>query len=316
MGVFIAGWADAGLHPETFWLGYAAAPAAAWNPRASPEELINCFYSLFYGPGANRMGRLYQLMSEQAEFWDDSWDRVASGARSPIWGNSDHIFEPPRPAHDQTLTDLPVSSAPLLQLGHNWRLENQRLLELAGKSLQQNGELIDLLGANLERVEFNRYNLEVFLSIAGLYRQNLQMILALGRMNDLLESAATAAARAEAADAVASIDQALDLAASLRQERNAALQDATATWYKSWFPRVAEANGRRYLDEVDNVKDHHPVRTIDMSYLVYRELLYPLGDWARKVQNARNQYAEAHNLAVREGELNWKDTGMTPGSAR
>lgn len=317
MGVFIAGWADAGLHPETFWLGYATAPAAAWNPHAAaPDEVMNSFYALFYGPGATRMGRVYQLMSEQAEFWDDSWDRVASSARPPIWGNSERIFQPPQPAHDQTLTHLPVPSAPLLQLGHNWSAENTRRIELAEKFLQQNAELLDLLRANLERVDFNRYNLEVFLSIAGLYRQNLQMILALDRINDLLESAATAAGRAEAAEAVSSIDEALDLAASVRQQRNAALQDATATWYKSWYPRVAEANGRRYLDQVDSVKDHHPVRTVDMSYLVYRELLYPLGDWADKVQSVRNQYAEAHHLPLRRGQLDWKDTGTSTAAAQ
>jgi hexosaminidase len=313
MGVFIAGWADAGLHPETFWLGYATAPAAAWNPHAAaPDELMNSFYASFYGPAATRMARVYQLMSEQAEFWDDSWDRVASSARPPIWGNSERPFQPPRPAHDQTLTQLPVPSAPLLQLGHNWSLENSRRLELAGEFLQQNNELLDLLHANLERVDFNRYNLEVFLSVAGLYRQNLQMILALDRINHLLRSAAAAAARAETADAVNSIDQALDLAAEIRRERNAALQNATATWYKSWFPRVAEANGRRYLDVVDDVKDHHPVRTVDMRYLVYRELLYPLGEWADKTQAVRNQYAQAHKLPVREGALGWKDTGRSP----
>jgi hypothetical protein len=65
--------------------------------------------------------------------------------------------------------------------------------------------------------------------------------------------------------------------------RNTVLQDATTTWHKSWFPRVAEANGRRYLDQADDVKDHEPVRTIDMSCLVYRELLLPLGEWARQV---------------------------------
>jgi hypothetical protein len=80
------------------------------------------------------------------------------------------------------------------------------------------------------------------------------------------------------------------------------------TWYRTWFPRVAEANGRRYLDEVDNVKDHRPVRTVDMSYLVYRELLYPLGDWAARTLEARNEYARAHQLPVRAFELNWKDT--------
>ena len=36
MGVFVAGWADMGLHPETFWLGYATIAAAGWNPAARP----------------------------------------------------------------------------------------------------------------------------------------------------------------------------------------------------------------------------------------------------------------------------------------
>lgn len=309
MGVFIAGWADAGLHPETFWLGYATAPASAWNPRQSPsDELMSSFYRLFYGPGAAQMGRVYQLMSEQAEFWDDSWERVPSGARPPIWGDSDIIFQPPRPAHDQTLTDLPVPSMPLLQLGHDWSLENSRRLELAANSLAANDQLIDLLHSNLNRIQFNRYNLEVFLSIAELYRQNLDMIVGLGRINDALKSAAAAAGRAQASDAVASIDQALDMAEQIRSERNTALQGATATWYKSWFPRVLEANGRRYLDEVDSVKDHHPVRTVDMSYLVYRELLYPLGEWARTVNDARNQYATAHGIPIRGGSPDWKET--------
>jgi hexosaminidase len=309
MGVFIAGWADAGLHPETFWLGYATAPASAWNPRASAaDELMNSFYRLFYGPGATQMGRVYQLMSEQAEFWDDSWERIPSGARPPIWGDSDRIFQPPRPAHDQTLANLPVPTVPLLQLGHDWTLENSRRLGLAAKSLAANGELIDLLRSNLDRVQFNRYNLEVFLSIAELYRQNLDMIVNLGRINDLLKSAAADAGRAQAPEAVASVDQALDLAERIRSERNEALQNAVTTWYKSWFPRVSEANGRRYLDEVDSVKDHHPVRTVDMSYLVYRELLYPLGEWAKAATEARNQYAQAHGMPARDNVSDWKDT--------
>jgi hypothetical protein len=62
---------------------------------------------------------------------------------------------------------------------------------------------------------------------------------------------------------------------------------------------------------VDDVKDHRPVRTVDMSYLVYRELLYALGDWAAQTLAARNEYARTHQLPARSGELNWKDTAMT-----
>ena len=309
MGVLVAGWADAGLHPETFWLGYATGPAAGWHPISpGPDELMDCFYRLFYGPSAVAMGRVYQLMSEEAQFWEDSWETVASAARTPLFGNSDRVFDPPRPEQDQSLSQLPSLSPAHLQPSHDWSLENHKRLDLAAQFLAENDELLDLLHANVEVAEFNHYNLEVFLSIAHLYRQNLQMILDLGRMNDLLKSAAGAAGKPDASAAVGALDEALDLAESVRQQRNAALQDATATWYKSWFPRVAEANGRRYLDKVDNVKDHYPLRTVDMSYLIYRELLYPLGEWAAEVEAARNAYAQAHHLPVRERIPDWKKT--------
>jgi hypothetical protein len=312
MGAFVAGWADAGLHPETFWLGYATGPAAAWHPAsASPAELMNSFYDLFYGPGAHNMGRLYQLMSEQAQIWDDTWEISRSTARTPIWGNSDRIFHPPQPAEDQSLPSLPIPSATTLTISHDWTEENSRRLEIAATALQENDELLDLLHANLNGASHNQFNLEVLLSIAELCRQNLDMILDLGRMNDLLKAAQTAAEQGKGGEAVASLDEALDTAAGIQRRRNRALQNATSTWYRTWFPRVREANGRRYLNQMDDVKDHRPVRTVDMSYLVYRELLYALGDWAAQTLAARNEYARMHQLPARSDELNWKDTAMT-----
>ena len=128
--------------------------------------------------------------------------------------------------------------------------------------------------------------------------------------SELLKAAQTAVRQGKDSEAIASLDEALNAAAGIQRRRNGALQNATSTWYKTWFPRVAEANGRRYLNQVDDVKDHRPARTVDMSYLVYRELLYPLGDWADGTLAARNEYARAHQLPVRAGELNWKDTTM------
>lgn len=317
IGEFVAGWADPGLHPETMWLGYATGPAAAWHhPTSSPAEAESSFYQLFYGARPTEMGRLYQLMSEQAQFWEDSWETGPSAARSPILGNSYGIFNPPRPARDQYLPLLPTPEPRLLHLGYDWDLQNAKRLELTGKFLAQNDALLDLLRANIEHVQFNRYNLQVFLSVAGLYRQNLIMLQDLGRISDALKTAEANAGKAAAEKAIASLDRAIGIAENIREERNQALQNTTATWYESWFPRVAEANGRKFLDRVDDVKDHQPVRTVDMSYLVYRELLYPLGEWASKVIAARNEYASAHKLPVRNYSLDWKDTSATVTTAR
>jgi hypothetical protein len=312
MGTLVAGWADTGIHPEVMWLGYATGSAAGWHPKAASEQaLISLFYPLFYGPGAINMGRIYQLMSEQGQFWKESWEAVPSNARTPIWGDWDRINHPPQPAEDQTLTLPPVPSPGVLSLSYDWASMNRRRLELAVRFLADNDELLDLLHENLRRVEFNLYNLELYLAIAQLYRQNIQMLLDLEHINTALQTAQTAAGKGEYQRAVAALDQALDLAETIRQQRNYAFEDATATWYKSWYPRVPEANGRKFVDSVDDVKDHLPVRTVDMTYLIYRQLLYPLGDWAREVLRVRNEYAHAHNLPVQSRSWDWKDVNQT-----
>jgi hypothetical protein len=201
-----------------------------------------------------------------------------------------------------------VPSPDLLRLPNNWKTENQKRLDLAGRFLAQNDELLNLINTNITDIQFNQYNLEVFRSIAQIYRQNLIMLGELGRLMDALTSAQTSAGQNNAEKAVASLDRALGITENIRQQRNQALIDLTATWDKSWFPRVPEANGRKFLDKVDDVKDHQPARTVDLSYLVYRELLYPLGNWAAQVTSIRNQYAQEHSLPARTDKLDWNDT--------
>src|SRR5690242_4771696 len=126
-------------------------------------------------------------------------------------------------------------------------------------------------------------------------------------MERLLRSAAESAGKDQPKQAVASLDQFLRQARMVRYSRNRALADAIQTWQKSWMPRVPEANGRRFLHELDDVKDHLPDRTVDMTYLVYRELILPFGEWVENVRAARNQYAQAHNLPLNNSRFDWKD---------
>jgi hexosaminidase len=307
MGVINAGWADAGLHPETFWLGYAAITAAGWRPSTpNPTEIMSSFYRVFYGPSAARMDRLYQLMSYQAQCWADSWERVESSARKPIFGSSRRIFVPRQAAQDFSL-DLPEAPAPDdLAYSYPWSWANRKRLELASQARKENTELLTLLEENLGRVEVNRYNLEVYLSIAGLYRQSLDLLESLSRIDALLKTAYESSRDGKSQQAVSAVDQALDEAQAIRKQRNKALRFAEQVWYKSWQPRVPEANGRRFFHQLDDVKDHEPDRTVDLSYLVYRQLLLPFDGWYEKVQAARNTYASRHGTQPRRDSLDWK----------
>jgi hypothetical protein len=58
---------------------------------------------------------------------------------------------------------------------------------------------------------------------------------------------------------------------------------------------------------MDDVKDHLPDRTVDMRYLVYRELILPFGEWVENVRAARNQYAQTHSLPLNNSRFDWKD---------
>lgn len=308
IGTVVAGWADAGLHPETFWLGYATITAAGWRPSArSAQESTAAFYKLFYGDGASNMNRVYQLMSEQAQFWTDSWEQGPS-PRIGLFGNSDGIFNPRRPEKDPTLA-LPQAPGPDLKGARaaDWRSENARRLQLAADALTDNDELLGLLEENMRSVQLNRYNLEVYISIAQLYRQNLEMLLDIGHMCSSLESAQKAGAEGKPKDALEHLDSALGTAQNIRRQRNIALHDAIGTWQKSWLPRGEAANGRTFLHQLDDVKDHVPDRTVDMSYLVKRELQLPFGEWVNAILRARNQYAAANQLSEISAAFDWQD---------
>jgi hypothetical protein len=307
IGTVVAGWGDAGLHPETFWLGYTTIAAAGWKQwSAGAAEAMGSFFPLWYGEGARDMARLYQLLSLQAQVWGDTWDSTESRSRPGIWGNSNGRFPQRHPARDQTIP-LPPVADDALRYSSAWRESNARRLALVAKAKAGNDAVRGLIEENLMHAGSHRYDLEVFLSIAQLCRQNLDLIDRLAEVDDALRQASSAARAGKSEEAVALIDRALAGVRTIRAERNRTLDDAIATWQKTWMPRVNEANGRHFLSAVDDVKDHLPDRTVDMSYLVYRELQLPLEDWYERTQAARNGYAAAHHITRERTPLRWED---------
>jgi hypothetical protein len=321
MGVFVAAWADSGLHPATFWLGFAAGSAWAWHPGAPrPDAAAERFYKRFYGQNAKDMLEVYQLMSAQAEFYETSWDWGPSDARIGIWGNSEGRFIPRRPAKDQSIPLPGIPQADSLQVNYDWSVANARRLRLARRQLPNNKKLLQLLAQSQRSALRNRYNLQVFTSIAKLERQNLTMIAQFGQIDRSLKRAHSDAVQGRAKQAVAALDHILHLAERVRQQRNQALHQAVATWDKSWCPPQREecryqprnaATQRSVRHQakpiMSDVKDHLPARTQDMSYLIYRELLLPMNKWFNEVRRVRNRYAKAHGVRSQSNAtLHWK----------
>jgi hexosaminidase len=311
IGVDIYAWGDLGPHPETYWLGYAVGASAAWHPGSpGPQELEHDFYRLFYGQGSTGMGRLYQLLSAQAQFFASSWDSKPSDQMPLIFGYSYGIG--PFVPHIQTLPLPSVPSDDYLQLRHDWLKQNSRRMQLAGRFLAENDELLNLIYRKLPSVQFNQYNLEVYLSLVEICRQNLKMLQGLEGISNHLERAQQQAGRLHYEAAVSELDHALDTARAIRDGRNQMLHGTAKVWYKSIFPRVREANGRHVARDPQNfvsvaTSERARRRQTGFLYLIDREFMLPLGQWVDQVQDVRNSYAAAHHLPVREGKFDWQD---------
>ena len=252
------------------------------------------------------MDSVYRLLSSQAEFFDQSWDWIDSKWRKPILGNSYRIFDTPQAAKDQTLPMLPVPDYNDLSLQYDWDTANSQRIEMAMHFLKENDALQRLLDINSARVKYQQYNLEVLKTKAALCRQNLEMLLALKHIADYLHTA-TVYASQDAAKAIVQLDSALAVAAAIKKQRDAMLSSVEKVWFKEWQPLAPAANNRHFLYELDDIKDHEPGRTIDLRYLIYRQLHYPLDKWAAAVTNSRNVYAAKHHLPLRKVELQWDD---------
>jgi len=251
------------------------------------------------------MDSVYSLLSSQADFWDKSWDWMASDWRTPIFGNSYKIFDTAKPAKDQTLPLLPVPTDNDLTINHDWNAINKERLQLAEKYLEENERLMQLMHENLIRIDYQHYNLQVLHSVAQLCRQNINMLLDLKDMNELL-GLASRTSGTNPSVSISLIDQALARVKKISNERNEVLRSLTHVWYIDWFPRVSDANGRKFVDQVDDVKDHQPVRTVDMSYLILRQLKYPLGKWFNDVLDVRNRFAKKNNLPLNTTQISWE----------
>jgi hexosaminidase len=303
-GVMIAGWSDAGLHPETFWLGYLTGAAAAWNIYASNASLLSQrFFTSFYGRDSSKMKKIYELLSAQAEFYDLSWEWGPSDLRKPILGNSEGIFSKPEKANDQTIPLLPVPAAKNFAVASDWDTLVRRM-EQVEKYSKDNDELMQLINENRSS-EKQQYNWEVLTTVAVLCKQNLNMLTDIRKTNSYLKQAEKKAGLNDFKAAIGSIDDALSTVQEIKKQRDSVYAFISKIWYKEWLPLVIEANGRHFLFELDDIKDHRPGRTVDLSYLIYRQLNYPLGNWFDQVLKNRNKYAHEHKLPAEEKKLEW-----------
>jgi hypothetical protein len=298
IGVFGAAWGDSGLHNETFWLGWATVAQYGWTPGTpSVEQHVEDFANTYYGGSTGDIVNIYRGLQKQARFFQNSWDRVVSRVRGSGYGNS---YGPGIGVirRDDTLPQPALPNLPGLDFVPVYDGHYADLVTEAGKLSGDVQALIHQIYWTIPRVERNRYNLEVFLSLARLTQHHDRLILSMSRIEDELSRATSAAGSNRPEPAVQHLVRAYQIANSVVRERLAMFAALRETWEKSQFPKGREVGGQSFVHVLDDTKDHFADRRSDLSYLIAPEESIGLEDWMKRLSDVLKAYAKQNQVSL------------------
>lgn len=298
LGTFAAAWDDSGLHEETFHIGWALVSQYGWNPYSpTVEQSVADFMNVFYGQSAPDMTSVYRLLIEGARFFEEGWDVVTSTERGPGYGNSygkgigtrrtDELLSIPELPAKKTLNINPVYSE-----------KYKELVSSAGSMKFKNDELINKLTLYIGQVERNRYNLEVFLSIAYLQRYFINTVLTLNNAESLLIRAQSSAGEGKNSAAVAYMVEASNAVNSLNTWSDWMWKNLTITWEKSRYEKGRSVGGRNFVHVLDDVKDHWADRRVGLDYMIAPFQRMNLLGWQKELNERINEFAKEHDVPV------------------
>jgi hexosaminidase len=299
IGVFGAAWDDSGLHNETFWLGWATVAEIGWRPNApSAEQVAAEFMNIYYGPRVSEMVEVYRGLQAQARFFENSWDRIISKARNSGYGNS-YGKGRGTTRFDQTLPQPAMPAMPGLSFTPVYVGRYEKLVEEARRMALENDALIHRIHQNMAKADRNRYNLEVFLSIAELAGHHNRLIHAMKSIEDKLKTARGAAEKNDPQQAVGQLVAAYDQARGVVEERHKAFRYLKTTWEKSRLPKGQEVNGKKFYHALDDTKDHWADRRPDLTYMIAPEESIELEKWMKQLASVIQEYARKNNVQAR-----------------
>jgi hypothetical protein len=287
-------------------MGWSTLAQYGWTHR-TPEvdQHVVEFIEEYYGPGTTGIVEIYQGLQKQARFFQTSWDRVVSRVRESGYGNS---YGPGVGTirRDETLPQPALPQQPGLEITpvyHSGRYGD--LVDEARELLQENQVLTQKIFGAMHRVQRNRHNLEVLLSLAQFTRHHNQLIVAMHEMESSLMAAARAAGNynpnrdsQEARRAVEALLSAFRLASSVVEDQKRTFAGLEEIWAKSRHPKGQEVDGRKFVHVLDDTKDHWADRRPDLTYMTAPEESIDLEGWMNQVAEILKDYARRNDVDI------------------
>lgn len=294
LGTFAAAWDDAGLHNETFWLGWATAMQYAWTTsKPSVEQSTSDFMNTFYGYDSPYVVDLYQKIEEGARYYESLWDKRVSTERKPGYGNSYGK------GLGTTKVDLylQMPSLPDFENGTHSESFSQKYKDKIETAFEIKDELesaITRLNYSVGQVRKNQYNIEVLLSIAELELYTAHMVIELAEIDRLLR-------QSESTDndkkkIIHTWMKAYTMTSQLMKLQSETWQSLKRTWQKSRYEKGRSVGEKKFVHVFDDVKDHFADRRLGLDYMLAPFQRMEMGVWKKELKTIIYDFAEKHDL--------------------
>lgn len=265
-GVIRTSWDDSGLPMQAWMLSFATTAAFAWNAAApSLPEFSNTFINNRYGVDAVEIDTVYRLLNEGAYFYMESFEREVWA-----WGEIGKTHLP----------DLPRGDA--LEYDPFWNTQYAERVQQSEIFLNKMNHVIAICNKNLEQGIENKYDIEIFLSIANLVKHTALTYLDLS----LLEHSIKQAHQQRFVDVQKSykhLVEAEDIVKNSIERRQKVFTSLVTLWEKTRLPKGMSTPAKQYFFEQDRTR-HFANRVADMTYLIVDEQQLGMENYLKELQ--------------------------------
>ncbi len=257
-GVIRTSWDDSGLPMQAWMLSFATTAAYSWNAsNPALPEFTATFFKNRYGQVEAGMDSLYELLNEGAYFYMESFER-----RVWAWGNIGKTHLP----------DLPRGDA--LEYDPFWNRQYAERVKIAGEMLVKMDRAIAICEHNLHAGISNRYDVEIFRSLANLIRHTALTYQDLSNLELSIKTAHEQRfVNLEAA--YSNLQQAEKIITGQLERRQKVFDELVALWGETRLPKGMSTKTKQYFFEQDRTR-HFANRVPGMNYLIYDEQLLNL----------------------------------------
>jgi hexosaminidase len=266
-GVVRTSWDDSGLPMQSWMLHFVLTAAYAWNAGGpSLSEFTATFLNERYGPAAAGMDTLYRLLNDGAYFFMESFER-----RVWAWGDIGKTHLP----------DLPRGDA--LEYDPFWNREYAARVAMAQMFLEKMDSARDICRRNAASGVKNRYEIQVFGSLANMVRHTALTYLDLSQLERCIRNAHE--------QRYVSLDssyfylvQAERIIQAQLARRKAVFDELVTLWERTRLPKGLSTATKEYFFEQDRTR-HFANRAPDMTYLIMDERKLGLEEYLSGLQD-------------------------------